>query len=325
MWSVREKLEQGEAVVVYGRPLRELLAAVITAERTWYVPLGELAPIKAALAEFRMPRVGVPVLVDELRARLVDALGLGNEIERVFVVPVKPFIDLPWVLLLGDREVVLGREASRVTAFGDWVPAFGNREEGAHGEEVLAVGRSRRVGNTAAEQEARAVGDSVLVGDQATWEAVEEVAEVRPHWRALHIACPRSVAEQWSRRHPGLGELGKFRTRRRAWLGDPEPELVVLSVDESLRVLWKPESARGPHVHAPRTILSLWEVDAEATRVLMRRFYDLWNGKVSLPACTALKLAQDFVRSQPAWKHPYYWAGWQLWASRDQAPRKGGS
>jgi len=69
-------------------------------------------------------------------------------------------------------------------------------------------------------------------------------------------------------------------------------------------------------------IVSLWDVDPEATRVLMRRFYDLWNGKVSLPACTALKLAQDFVRSHAAWRHPYYWAGWQLWAS---PPGEGGS
>ena len=90
----------------------------------------------------------------------------------------------------------------------------------------------------------------------------------------------------------------------------------------STAVVQKQESTRGPHLRAPRAIFSLWAADPEATRVLMRRFYALWNGKVSLPACTALKLAQDFVRSKPAWRHPYYWAGWQLWAS---FPRKGGS
>ena len=30
-------------------------------------------------------------------------------------------------------------------------------------------------------------------------------------------------------------------------------------------------------------------------------------------AATALKKAQEHVAAQPQWKHPYFWAAWQLW------------
>lgn len=48
----------------------------------------------------------------------------------------------------------------------------------------------------------------------------------------------------------------------------------------------------------------------------MIKFYELWNpkdGKKGLGAATALKTAQKHVRSHEKWKHPYYWAAWQLW------------
>jgi CHAT domain-containing protein len=67
---------------------------------------------------------------------------------------------------------------------------------------------------------------------------------------------------------------------------------------------------------APRVIVSLWKVDDEATRALMVKFYELWKpGK--LPTATALKKAQEYVASHDEWKHPYYWAAWQLWGLPD--------
>ena len=70
---------------------------------------------------------------------------------------------------------------------------------------------------------------------------------------------------------------------------------------------------------APRVLCSLWKVDDEATKALMVKFYELWNqeeGK-GLPAATALKQAQEFVRSHERWKHPFYWAAWVLWGLPD--------
>ncbi len=34
---------------------------------------------------------------------------------------------------------------------------------------------------------------------------------------------------------------------------------------------------------------------------------------MGLLTATALKKAQEFVRSHKKWEHPYYWAAWQLW------------
>ena len=71
---------------------------------------------------------------------------------------------------------------------------------------------------------------------------------------------------------------------------------------------------------APRVIVSLWKVDDAATKALMVKFYELWNpkdGSQGLPTATALKKAQEFVRSHKKWKHPYYWAAWQLWGLGD--------
>ena len=312
VWSTRRKLQQGDAAVVFGAPHKQLLAAVMTKDRTWYVPVGKKAAIETWRARFTVPRPGEPVVaVDELRACLVEPLELGREIKRVFVVPIAPFIDLPWVLLFGDREVVYGAGSVGVTAFRPW--------EGAHGKGVLAVGLPRREGGTAAEQEARAVGDRFLVGDKATWDAIDEASDKQPCWRALHFACPLEFADRWSGAHPLL-RVWEFRPLwrwMRTRLGTRPSDLVVVSADESFRLVYSPTSQRGLAPPAPRAIVSLWGVDPGATRALMQRFYELWNGKTPLPACTALKRAQDFVRSRVPWEHPYYWAGWQLWAAPD--------
>ena len=58
----------------------------------------------------------------------------------------------------------------------------------------------------------------------------------------------------------------------------------------------------------------------DATRALMLRFYALWDpgdGEPGIPAAEALRRAQAYVRGQKRWRHPYYWAGWQLWGRAD--------
>jgi CHAT domain-containing protein len=62
---------------------------------------------------------------------------------------------------------------------------------------------------------------------------------------------------------------------------------------------------------APRVLVSLWKVDDAATRPLMTKFYERW--KAGTPTARALRDAQDHVRSQPRWRHPFYWAAWVLW------------
>lgn len=62
---------------------------------------------------------------------------------------------------------------------------------------------------------------------------------------------------------------------------------------------------------AKRVLVSLWDVDDEATAQLMRRFYEYMIGQGLTPA-TALWKAQASIRADPRWRAPYYWAGFVL-------------
>lgn len=63
----------------------------------------------------------------------------------------------------------------------------------------------------------------------------------------------------------------------------------------------------------PRVAASLWKVDSAATAELMRGFYASLARQES-PA-QALRAAQEMVRREPGWQHPYYWAGFQLYGT----------
>ena len=104
-----------------------------------------------------------------------------------------------------------------------------------------------------------------------------------------------------------------------------ETKLAVLSACETAKgKVYRAEGIVGltrafMMAGAPRVLCSLWKVDDEATKALMVKFYELWNPEEGegLPAATALKQAQEFVKSHEKWKHPYYWAAWVLWGLPD--------
>jgi CHAT domain-containing protein/Tfp pilus assembly protein PilF len=58
-------------------------------------------------------------------------------------------------------------------------------------------------------------------------------------------------------------------------------------------------------------VASLWKVDDRATAVLMKHFYRkmLHEG---LPPAAALRSAKEIVRQEPAWRAPYFWAGFVI-------------
>ncbi|MCG8459900.1 MAG: CHAT domain-containing protein [Holophagales bacterium] len=70
--------------------------------------------------------------------------------------------------------------------------------------------------------------------------------------------------------------------------------------------------ARGFHYAGARTVLmSLWEVEDAATRILMEHFYRaLWLGD-QRPAA-ALRQAQTAMARDSRWRDPYWWAGFVL-------------
>jgi len=57
-------------------------------------------------------------------------------------------------------------------------------------------------------------------------------------------------------------------------------------------------------------VASLWSVDDDATRALFETFYAVLVSGQS-PA-KALQDAARFIREQPGWEHPYYWAAFQV-------------
>ena len=62
---------------------------------------------------------------------------------------------------------------------------------------------------------------------------------------------------------------------------------------------------------ARSVLASLWRVPDNSTAVFMVEFYRQMLVQNRAPS-VALRRAQDFVRSQPRWAEPYFWAGFQL-------------
>ncbi|MHC4137951.1 MAG: CHAT domain-containing protein [Planctomycetota bacterium] len=99
-------------------------------------------------------------------------------------------------------------------------------------------------------------------------------------------------------------------------------DLAVLSACETAKgKIYKAEGVIGftrafMFAGAPRVVVSLWKVDDEATRALMVKFYELWKPG-QMATATALQKAQEYVASHEKWKHPYFWAAWQLWGRPD--------
>jgi len=63
---------------------------------------------------------------------------------------------------------------------------------------------------------------------------------------------------------------------------------------------------------AARVLVSLWDVNDEATAELMSRFYKAMLGKEKLSPAAALKAAQTSMWKESRWQSPYYWAGFVL-------------
>jgi CHAT domain-containing protein len=63
---------------------------------------------------------------------------------------------------------------------------------------------------------------------------------------------------------------------------------------------------------AGRVVASRWDVDSRATTLLMGQFYAALLTAKS-PA-ESLRAASNSIRSNPEFSHPYYWAGFGVFA-----------
>jgi CHAT domain-containing protein len=273
--------------------------------------------------------------MEALAARIARPLALPAEVRRLVVFPSGVLSRVPLPAAWPDREIVIAPSCTTWCLLQDSAPAAGTGVLALGDPDYAAVGAGgTRAGPAlsalpATRAEAKAVGTEVLVGKEATETALRARLAAPGRRRAIHLACH------------GLLD-GKEATRSALALaadGENDGLLSVLEVfglrvQADLAVLSACETARGREFRAeglmgfprafmmagaPRVLVSLWKVDDEATRALMERFYGLWNPKAGkgLPAAEALRKAQESVRSEAKWKHPAYWAAWQLWGLGD--------
>jgi CHAT domain-containing protein len=192
-------------------------------------------------------------------------------------------------------------------------------------------------------EEAKSVGDVLLLGTEANESGLLAKLASRPRWRAVHLACHGLV----NSRKPAFSSLalanGDLLTTLEVFRSRIPADLVVLSAcDTAKGKTYEAEGLVGfvrafLFAGAPRVLCSLWKVDDEATLALMKEFYRFWNpkdGSKGMGTAAALKAAQEHVRTyekevpdpeataregRPVtkrvrpWEHPYYWAAWVLW------------
>jgi len=323
--EVQAKLTGGEGLVLY-MTLKRLCALVVTRESARIVDLGEIGAIRTAVAKFRAAVVRpdergmrapeherAPYLRSRLRKLLLDPLELEAATTRLLISPHEELAYVPFAFL-AKREVVYVPSGTTLALLRETAPA-------ERGKRVLALGDPEYGGRLAplpeSRKEAESIGDVVLVGKSAARQPLESRLGEDTRWRAIHLACHGMMQPD----RPSLSALefadGPLRCIDVFGMQFPS-DLVVLSACETAQgKIYRAEGIVG-FVQAflvagsPRVIVSLWKVDDAATRALMEKFYELWKpGK--MPTATALKKAQEHVAAQSQWKHPYFWAAWQLW------------
>lgn len=296
-------------------------------------------------AEFGSASGDATAATKQLHKLLIEPLGLGPHIKRVYVVADGQLCEVPFGALLPDVEVVYAPSGMTAHLLRT---AAAERGEGvlALGDPVYAKGRSAAPGDPERKQrggisfrltalpetgvEARAIGDVVLLGADANETKLRSTLTSRPRWRAVHLACHGLIDTE----NPMDSALAlSVSEGEDGFLTGGEAQNLALNAD--LVTLSACETARGRVVDgdgilgltrafmfagAPRVLVSLWKVDDAATRELMTTFYAKWNprdGSKGLSAAGALRAAQAHVRAQERWKHPYYWAAWTLWGLGD--------
>jgi len=316
---IQRLLREGDALLLYTLAGVQAGALVITPTDARLVTLKKEHLIERAVQALRAD----PNKSKELRRLLLDPLKLDPETKRLLISPVASLAYVPFVLLAPAREVVYLPSATTYALLA--------ADKEKRGQRVLALGDpSYPPGKLPAlpgtRIEAQAVGDLVLLGKDATETRVLQTARKSKRWRAVHFAChglidperPLLCSLALTPDQTNDGRLTVLEIFR-----NPIPcDLAVLSACDTARGrIYRAEGVIGltrafMFAGAPRVLCSLWKVDDQATRALMVEFYRLWNpkdGTNGLPAATALKQAQEFVAGHPKWKHPRFWAAWQLW------------
>jgi CHAT domain-containing protein len=176
--------------------------------------------------------------------------------------------------------------------------------------------------------QAEAIGaDRILRGPEATESGLVRALRQHLRWHSVLFGCHGLVDSQ----HPALSALALtadaqddgFLTVLDIFRTPIPADLVFLSACKTgLGRNVRGEGIVGlvrafMYAGSPRVIASLWNVDDDATRVLVTAFYGAWKSGSS--AAAALRKAQAVVRESKDhdWSHPTYWAAWVLWGLPD--------
>ena len=284
----------------------------------------------------RLPRVRRLAIVgdDVLRSLPFSALtvpGTDEPLLESHEAVLLPSASL--IAVLRDRQARRGTPSKAIAVFAD--PIFGPSDQRA-GSGTALRGELPRLRHSG--EEATKILDLVpaearraFTGFEATREAVltEDFTEVH----SVHFATHGIV----DARDPNLSGIQLSRIDRQGRLREGDGllrfyEVYNLELPVELVTLGACRSATGPQVPgegpigmsrsflyagATRVVGALWNVDDEASAILMSRFYKVLQTKKVTPA-TALRDAQRYVREQrdsrgqKKWESPYYWAGFVL-------------
>jgi len=347
--AMRSHLRANEALILYGLADEGSIALVLRKDAVRLVDIGDHAPIEAA-CEASLAQVGrwasgergaptpdqpsaapaeTPAAdaLATLRSLVIEPLELGKDVRRLLISPHGPLGQIPFALLANGREVayvpsgtVYGLLARDADLRGDGVLALGDPVYGKtayRGRHLASLPHTRT--------EAQSVGDVVLLGGAASETALRAEIGKPKRWRAIHLACHglidmeepslSALAVTADAQNDGFVTVHEVLRRRIA------SDLIVLSGCETAqgKVIWSEGIEGFPRAFlfsgSPRVIVSLWKVDDRATAALMSKLYALWNPAEGqgLPLATALVRAQEHVRAQDEWSHPFFWGAWVLW------------
>ena len=282
--------------------------------------------------EEQLARVSALVLPSVLE----DQLPEGAEL---VVLPQGPLALIPFAALelrgggtVGTRYALRYAPSLRSLIKGESVPPPYEQSGRAQGlRQALVVGDpAMPVDLTplpAAREEAlwlgQKLGAVVLTGPQAAATAVKDRMASAP---LVHLATHGYAYSTGARArqswialapdptHDGLLTVGEILDE----LPPLTADLVVLSACQTgLGDLKEAEGTVGLQraflARGARSVLvSLWNVSDEATARLMKRFYHHWLGDDRPSKAEALRRAQEDVRRIPGFRHPRFWAPFQL-------------
>jgi CHAT domain-containing protein len=322
--DARAVLGAQDAFVIYVLTDERAAALVLTRDETRIVSLGAAKEVVAACAAWDpvADSARADAAISALKRTLVDPLGL-RATTRVLVSPDGEVFRAPLAALFAGREVVHAPSAS------SYVRLVGDKA--LRGTHVLAVGAPDYAGRPLGAlpesgEEAKSVGDVVVLGAAATEAGVRAAIAKEPRWRAIHIAA-HGIVDSKRPMNSGLAltaavpDDGLLTAQEIVGQTIPADMVVLSACDSGGGRVFTAEGLVGlPRAFlfsgTPRVIASSWRVDDAATRALMTKFYELWRDR-GLRASAALAQAQDAVRSDERWRHPRYWAPWTLWGSGD--------